>query len=334
MVRLTRRNFLKVSAALGTIGGFLPFRPLFADSSRDESSRAGEPGNGPVVVSTWKHGLAANEMAWRVLTGGGAALDAVEAGVRVPEGDPGVRSVGYGGYPDEECRVTLDACIMGPGGNAGAVAFVQGYKHPVSIARKVMEETDHVMLVGAGAEEFARKHGFEKEELLTEPSRRMWLKWKSGLSGSDDWLPPAENHDTIGMVTLDARGDLASACTTSGLAFKIHGRVGDSPLIGAGTYTDNEVGAAAATGRGEAVIKTCGSFLVVELMRWGLSPKEACRKTLERIVEKLGGMVDFQVAFVAVNKRGEVGTLSLQKGFQYALARRGENELLESEHLF
>ncbi|MCK4237041.1 MAG: isoaspartyl peptidase/L-asparaginase, partial [Candidatus Krumholzibacteria bacterium] len=210
---------------------------------------------------------------------------------------------------------------------------VQGYRHPISIARKVMEETDHVMLVGGGAEEFARRQGFDKEELLSDAARERWLKWKSGLSDKDDWFSPQENHDTIGMVALDGKGDLAGACTTSGLAFKIHGRVGDSPLIGAGMFVDNEVGAVAATGRGEAVIKVCGSFLVVEGMRKGLSPKKACKMALERIIHKHGGKVDFQVAFVAVNREGEIGALSLQKGFEYALAKDGTNELIESEYI-
>lgn len=330
MLKISRRYFLKLSAVLSAAGTFFPLRSAF---SRPSASRPSGGGKGPVVISTWRHGVPANEAAWKVLSTGGSALDAVEAGGRVPEGDPKVRSVGYGGLPDEDCLVTLDASIMGPDGNAGSVAFVQGYRHPISIARKVMEESDHVMIVGAGAEEYARKHGFERKELLTDEARKTWLKWKAGLSDNDDWLEPQENHDTIGMVALDSANDCAGACTTSGLAFKIHGRVGDSPLIGAGMYVDNEAGAAAATGRGEAVIKTCGSFLVVEFMREGLSPTKACRKALERIIESQGGSVDFQVAFVAVNKAGEIGALSIQKGFQYALTRDGKTELIDSEHL-
>lgn len=329
MLKISRRHFLKLSAALSAAGTFIPLRSVFGQSA----ARSFGKNKGPVVISTWRHGVPANEAAWEKLSADGTALDAVEAGVRVPEGDPSVRSVGYGGLPDEDCFVTLDASIMGPDGNAGSVAFIQGYRHPISIARKVMEESDHVMIVGAGAKEFARKHGFEKKELLTDDARKAWLKWKSGLSDKDDWLGSKENHDTIGMVALDSSGDCAGACTTSGLAFKIHGRVGDSPLIGAGMYVDNEAGAAAATGRGEAVIKTCGSFLAVEYMRQGLSPAKACRKALERIIESHGGAVDFQVAFVAVNKAGEIGALSIQKGFQYALTREGKTELIDSEHL-
>ena len=334
---LSRRHFLKISAALGAVAGFLPGKSLVAAlMGRMTGPRASTPpggGRAPVVISTWKHGVPANEAAWKILSGGGSALDAVEGGVMVPEGDPEVTSVGYGGLPDEDCRVTLDACIMGPDGNAGSVAFVEGYKHPISIARSVMSDTDHVMIVGKGAEEYARKIGFPREELLTEKAREAWHKWKAGLSDRDDWFPPEEDHDTIGMVALDGSGNLAGACTTSGLAFKIHGRVGDSPIIGAGMYVDNEVGAAAATGRGEAVTKTCGSFLVVELMRRGHSPQEACRKALERIIEKQGGKPDFQVGYVAVNKKGETGALSIQKGFQYALCIDGKNELLDAEYL-
>jgi N4-(beta-N-acetylglucosaminyl)-L-asparaginase len=334
---ISRRHFLKISAAFGAVAGLLPGKSIIAAlTGRGTGARASSPpggGKAPVVISTWKHGVPANEAAWKVFSGGGSALDAVEKGVMVPEGDPEVTSVGYGGLPDEDCRVTLDACIMGPDGNAGSVAFVEGYKHPISIARSVMADTDHVMIVGGGAEEYARKTGFPREELLTEKAREAWHKWKAGLSDRDDWFPPAEDHDTIGMVALDGSGDLAGACTTSGLAFKIHGRVGDSPIIGAGMYVDNDVGAAAATGRGEAVTKTCGSFLVVELMRQGLSPQDACRRALERIIEKHDGKPDFQVGYIAVDRNGEIGALSIQEGFQYALCIDGKNELLDAEHL-
>ncbi|MBN2184998.1 MAG: N(4)-(beta-N-acetylglucosaminyl)-L-asparaginase [Candidatus Krumholzibacteriota bacterium] len=330
MVGFSRRGFIKASAVLGAAGSFMPFKSLFSGFS--DAKGAGRR-SGPVVISTWKHGLPANEAAWKILSAGGSALDAVEAGVRVPEGDPEVTSVGYGGYPDEDCHVTLDACIMGADGNCGSVAFVEGYKHPISIARKVMEETDHELIVGAGAEEFARKHGFAREDILTEKARQGWLKWKSGLSDNDDWIPPTEDHDTIGMVALDAAGRLSGACTTSGLAFKIHGRVGDSPIIGSGMYVDNKIGAAAATGRGEAVIKVCGSFLVVEYMRQGLSPGKACIRALERIVENQGGKTDFQVGFIALDSSGEYGAASLEDGFEYAVATEKGNELYKAEYI-
>ncbi|MDD4857379.1 MAG: N(4)-(beta-N-acetylglucosaminyl)-L-asparaginase [Candidatus Krumholzibacteria bacterium] len=341
MSGLSRRNFIKVAAGLGAAGALMPLRSFFSGShlkglSADLSAApllAGGSGTKPLVISTWKHGLPANDAAWKVLEGGGAALDAVEAGVRVPEGDPNVMSVGYGGLPDEDCKVTLDASIMASDGRAGSVAFVQGYKHPISIARKVMEATDHVMIVGEGAEEFARKNGFQREDILTDAAREAWIKWKQKMSEEDDWFPKDLDHDTIGMVAIDAGGNLAGACTTSGLAFKIHGRVGDSPIIGAGMYVDNEVGAAAATGKGEEVIKICGSFLVVEGLRQGLSPKDACKRALERILKKHGAKPTFQVAFIALSKEGEIGALSLQQGFQYALAAGGTNELVDAEHL-
>ena len=335
--RVSRRSFLKITAGLGAASSLVPLRSLFSRSPFAALSAAplsgSGPGTKPLVISTWKHGMPANDAAWKILSAGGPALDAVEAGVRVPEGDPSVNGVGYGGLPDEECRVTLDACIMGPDGRAGAVAFIENYRHPISIARKVMEATDHVFIVGEGAEEFARKQGFSREELLTEAAREAWIKWKQGMSDKDDWFPKDLDHDTIGMVAVDAAGNLAGACTTSGLAFKIHGRVGDSPIIGAGMYVDNEIGAAAATGKGEEVIKTCGSFLVVEGMRQGLSPKAACKRALERIIKRHQGKPTFQVAFVALSKEGEIGALALQEGFQYALAAGGANDLIDAEHL-
>jgi N4-(beta-N-acetylglucosaminyl)-L-asparaginase len=238
MSKVSRRSFLKITAGLGAAGSLVPLRSLFSGSPFKGLSAAPLSGSGtgkkPLVISTWKHGVPANDAAWKILSAGGPALDAVEAGVRVPEGDPSVNGVGFGGLPDEECRVTLDASIMGSDGRAGAVAFIENYRHPISIARTVMETTDHVFIVGEGAEEFARKQGFSREELLTEAAREAWIKWKQGMSDKDDWFPKDLDHDTIGMVAIDAAGNLAGACTTSGLAFKIHGRVGDSPIIGAG----------------------------------------------------------------------------------------------------
>jgi len=340
MPGLSRRNFLKAAAALGAAGSLFGARNLFASGQAarpgplgSKTPGAKDPVKKPIVLSTWKHGVPANDAAWKLLAGGGSALDAVEAGARVPEGDPNVMSVGYGGLPDEDCKVTLDACIMGPDGRAGSVAFVQNYMHPISIARKVMETTDHVMIVGAGAEEFARKNGFPKQDLLTDAAREAWLKWKASETDNDDWFPKDLDHDTIGIVALDASGNLAGACTTSGLAFKIHGRVGDSPIPGAGMYVDNEVGAAAATGKGEEVIRTVGSHLVVEFMRQGLSPQDACKAALERIIKRHATTPTFQVAFIALSKDGRIGALALQKDFQYALAVDGKNELINGDHL-
>ena len=310
----TRRDFIKGTIAAAVVPG-IAFSEVIRKMSRST--------NRPTVLSTWKFGLDVNREAMPILKRGKSALDAVEAGARVPEGDPGARSVGFGGRPDEDGHVTLDACIMDSHGNAGAVAFLQDIKHPVSVARKVMEQTDHVMLVGDGARRFALAHGFKEAKLLTDESREEWLKWKENLSGKDN-LDPNENHDTITILAQDAEGNLAGACSTSGLAYKLHGRVGDSPIIGAALYCDNNIGVAGATGLGEAVMKTVGSFLVVELMRQGRSPREACEEALRRILYKHRGSVDFQVAYIALRMDGEIGAAALSDGFQYAL-NRGES---------
>ena len=259
---ITRRQFVAGSVAAATLGGGI-------------TTMAEEPQNNrPVVISTWRHGLAANDAAWKILSAGGRALDAVEAGVRESESDPAVSSVGFGGLPDAAGRVTLDACIMDEKGDCGSVAFLQDIENPISVARKVMEKTPHVMMVGEGAKQFAIQQGFKTKALLTDKSKAEWEKWKADHPDAiKHWEINVENHDTIGMVAIDAQGNLSGACTTSGLAWKLPGRVGDSPIIGAGLYVDNEVGAASATGVGEAVIRAVGSFLVVELMRQGNSPQ-------------------------------------------------------------
>ncbi|HIB84480.1 MAG TPA: glycosylasparaginase, partial [Chromatiaceae bacterium] len=286
----------------------------------------------PIVISTWKHGMAANEVAIKALQSEETALDAVEAGVMVSESDPQVTSVGYGGLPDRNGNVTLDACIMDHLGNCGGVAFLQHIKNPVAVARLVMEKTDHVLLAGEGALRFALANGFEQEELLTETSVIRWKKWVA--EKKDDQLKiDNANHDTIGMLGQDQHGNLSGACTTSGLAWKVYGRIGDSPIIGAGLYVDNEYGAASATGKGEAVIKMAGSFLVVEFMRQGKSPKLACRLACERIIEQQPGHKDFQVGFIALNKAGETGAYALHKDFQYAKATSQSNSLFDSEYL-
>lgn len=287
----------------------------------------------PLVLSSWNHGLPANEVAWQRLQMGHTAVDAVEAGVRVPEADPETTSVGYGGLPDRDGHLTLDAAIMGPDGRAGAVCMLEHIKHPISVARKVMEETPHVMLAGQGALQFALAQGFPKENLLTEQARRAWEEWKK----SSRYQPAinVENHDTIGMLALDAAGDLAGACTTSGLAFKMHGRVGDSPIIGAGLYVDNAVGAAVATGLGEAVMRTLSSFVVVEAIRRGRTPQQACEEALQRIVEwHGGGKPDFQVGLLALDKSGTWGACSIHPGFTFALATPDGNELKSAPALF
>lgn len=281
----------------------------------------------PLVIATWPR-KEATAAAWDALRAGGSALDAAERGVMVQEADQNDSSVGYGGRPDREGNVTLDACVMDETGNAGSVCALQNIKHPVSVARKVMEETPHVMLVGEGALQFALEQGFEEEDLLTEASREAWQKWLE----TSDYQPVinVENHDTIGMVTIDGQGNLSGACTTSGLAYKMAGRVGDSPIIGAGLFVDNEVGGAVATGMGEAVLKSVGSFLVVELMRQGYSPEDACKEAVMRIVRRQSNYKQIQVGYAAVNKAGEYGAYCIQPGFSYTVYSEAGNEVFES----
>lgn len=296
----------------------------------------------PIVISTWDFGVAANQSAWTVLSNGGAALDAVERGVRVAEADLENPTVGKGGYPDRDGFVTLDACIMDHNGDCGAVAALEDIAHPISVARLVMEKTPHVMLVGVGAKQFALENGFVEEDLLTSASEKAWEKWLEekkyepvinieNKSFNSDRLPGNQfNHDTIGMLALDAAGNLSGACTTSGMAFKMRGRVGDSPIIGAGLYVDNDVGGATSTGVGEEVIRTVGSFLVVELMRQGYTPTQACRGAVMRIVEKKPEIAkDIQVGFLALNKRGEYGAFALQAGFTFAICDTQKQDLVE-----
>ncbi len=288
------------------------------------------PAQRPVTIATWdnKKAILAS---WEVLNSSGSALDAVEAGARVPEADPLDTSVGYGGLLDREGHLTLDACIMDHQGNAGSVMFLEGFMHPVSIARKVMETTPHVFLAGEGAKAFALKCGFRQENLVTEHARKAYERWLQ----SPEYKPKInrERHDTIGILALDLHGNLSGACTTSGLAYKMHGRVGDSPIIGAGLYVDNRVGAATATGLGEAVIKKVGAFSIVEMMRQGLSPAKACRKAIERLLS-LPNPREFQVGYIAVNKKGEFGAFALHKGFQYCVHTPRGLMVLDSDSHF
>lgn len=289
----------------------------------------------PIVISTWNHGIPANEAAWAILNQGGKALDAVEQGVRTAEANPDVQTVGLGGFPDREGKVTLDACIMNQNNDCGSVAFLQNIKHPISVARKVMEETPHVMLVGEGALQFAKEQGFKEENLLTEKTKKAYEEWL--LKSEYKPVINIENHDTISMLALDEEGNLSGACTTSGASWKMHGRVGDSPIIGAGLFLDNEVGAAAATGLGEAMIKTAGSAMVVELMRSGKSPYEACKEVVERIHKIYKDLPDLewlQVGFIALNKNGEYGSYCLRPGFNYAIYDKNQgNRLIDAEYI-
>lgn len=288
--------------------------------------------NKPVVISTWDAGLEANKAAWNVLSKGGRALDAVEQGVMVTEASQNC-CVGLGANPDRDGYVTLDACIMDDKFNCGSVAFLERIKHPIAVARRVMEKTPHVMLVGIGAQKFAVSEGFPLEEEKLSPQAKSayenWLK-KSEYKP----VPNVENHDTIGMVAMDASGNLSGSCTTSGMGFKMRGRLGDSPIIGAGLFVDNEVGAATATGQGEDVIRMCGTHTVVELMRQGLSPEAACKKAVERIYKIKGSKSkDIQVGFLAINKKGEFGAFAIQKGFTYAVKNSTTEKLFNSKHL-
>jgi N4-(beta-N-acetylglucosaminyl)-L-asparaginase len=287
-----------------------------------------KPHTFPIVLSTWKN-PGANKAALDELNLTKNALNAVEAGARVPEADPNDTSVGYGGLPDRDGHVTLDACIMDEKGNAGSVTFVQGFMHPVSIARAVMEKTPHVMLSGVGAEQFALSQGFIKENLLTEKSKEAWQEWLKKAEYSPKIN--SELHDTIGILAIDQSKNISAACTTSGLAFKMHGRVGDSPIIGGSVFCDNEVGGAVATGLGEFVMKTLGSFLIVELMRNGKSPQKACEEAVNRIVKRYSGYRDFQVGYLAIDKKGNVGAYSIQKGFVYTLSEGSKTEVFESK---
>ncbi|GIJ97376.1 asparaginase [Capnocytophaga stomatis] len=314
--------------------------PLFlvackSNSSEKTSEETASVNVKPVVISTWNHGLPANDAAWEILASGGNALDAVEKGVMTAEADPEETSVGYGGYPDREGNVTLDACIMDSQNNAGSVACLKNIKHPISVARLVMEKTPHVMLVGDGAKQFALSQGFKEENLLTEKSKKAYEEWLK----TSQYKPiiNIENHDTISMLALDENGNLSGACTTSGMAWKMAGRVGDSPIIGGGLFLDNEVGAAAATGLGEAVIRTAGSAMVVELMRHGKSPQEACEIVTKRIYDLYKNSPELehlQVGFIALSKSGEIGAFCVRKGFNYALqSKNQQNTLIDATYM-
>lgn len=305
-----------------------------AGSGDPAGSRKGGPGGpaGPLVVSTWNF-AGANEAAWKVLEGTAGPLDAVEAGIRVAEADPANTSVGIGGHPDRDGHLTLDASIMEGNGRCGSVVFSEGVAHPVSLARLVMERTPHVMLAGAGAEQFAREQGMAVRKELTPGARKAWAEWMK----AEGYAPAPigrENHDTIGMLALK-EGKLAGGCSTSGAAWKMRGRVGDSPIVGAGLFVDDGAGAATATGLGETVIRISGSALVVELMRQGRTPTEACRAAVERILAKqtqYRGTVKFLAAFLAVRSDGEVGAFSAGPGFEYAVVRDGVKTIVTSEY--
>ena len=304
--------------------------------------------DGPVAISTWGFGEAANSAAWAILEKQGGALDAVEAGARVPEADPENHSVGLGGYPDRDGHVTLDACIMDHLGNLGSVACLEDIVHAVSVARRVMEKTPHVLLVGEGALQFALGEGFPRQDLLTPDAEAAWRKWletakyapQPNIERSNRYTLPGtvpggeRNHDTIGILALDHSGHLAGACTTSGMAFKLRGRVGDSPISGAGLFVDGEIGAASATGVGEECLRICGSHTVVELMRQGRTPEQACKEAVQRIARRYPTpREDLQMAFVALACDGRFGGYALRPGFNYAVRTSTGSRLVEAPSL-
>lgn len=293
--------------------------------------------SGPVFLSTWARGKPANERAAEVLRAGGSLLDAVEKGINVPENDPNVMSVGYGGLPNEEGEVELDAAIMdGARHRAGAVCSLRSIKNPISVARLVLEKTRHTTLAGEGALHFALKMGFKPEQLLTPESLKKWLEWKADPKHKTFWQNPTENHDTIGMVATDGKGHVVSGCSTSGLAWKIPGRVGDSPLVGCGVYADDNVGAASATGDGDLMTNYCTSISIVHFMARGASPQDACLELLQHMAKTDPANRSRDACVLALNHRGEVGTAAMHKNYhlEYALWREGASQLLESVALY
>ncbi len=328
---MKRRTFIQ-NASLSGIGVVTAGAAIGCNNETKTLEKENKPSTPkaslPLVVATWDV-KNATAKAWETLQQGGSVLDAIEQGCRVEEANAEGQSVGIGGLPDRDGNVTLDACIMSPEGGYGAVVYLQNIKHPISVARKVMEETPHVLMAGEGAKQFAISMGFPTENLLTEASIKAWEAWK--VTSQYEPIINIENHDTIGMLAIDKDGTISGGCTTSGLAYKMAGRVGDSPIIGSGLFIDNEVGGATATGMGEEVLKTVGSFLIVELMRQGKSPQEACEEAINRIVTKNKNFQKIQVGYVAVNKAGEVGYYGIHKGFSVTKFQNGENVNLPSD---
>lgn len=346
----TRREFLKRASAAGVGALAVSAIPESLISQTKSTAK-------PIVISS-SNGIPAVTKAMELIRSGSDALDAVIAGVNIVEEDPNDTSVGYGGLPNEEGVVELDAAVMhGPTHRAGAVASLRNIKTPSKVARLVMERTDHVLIVGEGALRFARAHGFIEENLLTDRARKEWLKWKENLSTKDDWLPPHTPEDkdisalfepffrntgTIHCGAIDLKGNISCVTTTSGLAYKIPGRVGDSPIIGAGLYCDNEVGSAGSTGRGEANLTNCSSVLVVEFMRQGKTPEQACLDACKRIADhnkmrrlkRDDGKPDFNVNFYANNKKGEFGAAAIWSGSKFTLHDGTSARMLDCAYLY
>lgn len=343
---MNRRKFLQLSAVTA---------PLL--SAKRSLAKGLEATIKPIVISTWDSGMPVNAEAWKILSSKGSALDAVEAGAIHIENEINC-CVGLGGYPDRDGIVTLDSSIMDHLANCGAVAGIERIKHPVSVARKVMEKTPHVILVGAGAQQFAIENGFTLESsALSNDAKKAYAEWlkkseykpvinienlpgrQTGKKENGPFAPHffedgTPNHDTMGLVAMDINGHLSGAVTTSGMAYKLHGRVGDSPIIGAGLFVDNEIGAATSSGTGEEVIRICGTHLVVEFMRQGYSPEMACKKAVERIVNRDRAKAKtLQVGFLALNKKGQYGAYAIQKGFVFSVKSNNENQIHSSKFL-
>ncbi len=320
---MKRRRFIKKTSLI-SIGLGIANR---AYSKNYKKTNSLQNSTTPLVIATWDV-KNATKKAWEIIQNNQSSLDAVEQGCMIEEANENGQSVGKGGLPDRNGNVTLDACIMNSKGDCGSVVFLKNIKHAISLARKVMEDTPHVMLAGIGAEEFAYSIGFKKESLLTKASKKAWENWKK----TSKYKPiiNVENHDTIGMLAIDKNGDISGGCTTSGLAYKMSGRVGDSPIIGSGLYVDNEIGGAVATGLGEEVVKTVGSFLIVELMRQGYAPQKACEIAISRIVNK-SDYKNFQVGYIALNKQSETGCYSIHKGFSMTLCQSNNNVNIKSD---
>jgi N4-(beta-N-acetylglucosaminyl)-L-asparaginase len=320
---IDRRDFMKSVAGAAALSAV-----------ETEAVAAAAPG--PVFLSTWAHGKPANERAAQVFKGGASLLDAVEKGINVPEDDPRVMSVGYGGLPNEEGEVELDAAIMdGTHHRAGAICNLHHIKNPISVARLVMEKTRHTTLAGEGAFRFALKMGFEPMQLLTPESLRKWMDWKTDPQHKTNWVT-AENHDTIGMVATDGKGHVVSGCSTSGMAWKIPGRVGDSPLVGCGVYADDNVGAASATGDGDLMTNYCTSISIVHYMQAGMAPQDACLEILRHMVKTDSKNRNSDCGVIAINNRGEIGAASMRSAnrLQYAVWMNGDSNVLDAAALY
>ena len=330
MDTVSRRNFIKGVAAAGAVAATSSHRAAEAGASVPASAQ------GAVFLATWPHGHPAVDRAAEVLAKGGSLLDAVEKGINVPELDPNVTSVGYGGLPNEDGKVELDAGIMdGTRHRAGAVCALHGIKTPISVARLVLEKTRHTTMAGAGAQRFAMKYGYHPGQLLTPKSLQAWLDWKAKPNHQTFWINP-EQHDTIGLVATDGGGHVAAGCSTSGLGWKIMGRVADSPLVGCGFYADDDAGAASATGDGDLMTNYCTSVSIVQMMGRGASPQEACEELLRFMVKTDPKNKEGQCAVIAMNPKGEIGTASMNAGFhlEYALWKEGQSAMHSSVVLY